>query len=420
MPNSKRFLLHPVGSAGDVYPFIGLGLALKARGHDVTVLTSGYFRETAERTGLDFVDTLSKEEFCALMENPLLWTKVRGAGTLLRSFTKNLLKRCYDEIVKRYDPGNTAILTPCIGFAGKLANEKLGIPLATVSLQPALLWSDYDGPVLDGILPWAPNWVKHLQYFLAETLLVDPNILPALNALREELGLKAIRRVTKWWASDHCILCLYPEWYAPRQPDWPASVRLSQFPIWTEDEGEALPDDVEDFLGSGEKPVVFTPGSANMHGKQFFEAAVAACEQIGARAMLFSKFMEHIPANLPAGIKYFKYAPFSKLLSRCAAISHHGGIGTLSNAMAAGIPQLIMPYTFDQPDNAARIKRLRLGDFLIRRKYRKNELAKMLVSLLQNDTIATSCKETAEQIRAADPFDEACQIAESIVGTDVN
>ena len=67
---SLNILLFPVGSAGDVYPHLGLGRALRDRGHRVTLLTSGYFRETAEREGFDFVDLIPEEEFLRLAGNP--------------------------------------------------------------------------------------------------------------------------------------------------------------------------------------------------------------------------------------------------------------------------------------------------------------------------------------------------------------
>ena len=411
----KKFLLHPVGSAGDVYPFVGLGLALKSRGHDVTVLTSGYFRETVERVGLKFVDTLPKDDFLKLAGNPNLWHPVWGAGTLLKSMDRSLLKRCYSEIEKRYEPGNTVLLTPCIGFAGKLAHEVLGIPLITVALQPALLWSQYDSPVLDGVAKWAPIWLKRLQYFLAERLLVDPNILPTLNGLRKELGLKTISGITSWWLSPQCILCMFPEWYAPRQPDWSDAVRYSQFPLWNENESESLPDDVTQFLNDGEKPIVFTPGSANMYGESFFAVAAEACQQIGRRGMLFSKFREQLPDSLPVGVEHFKYAPFNRLLPHCAAICHHGGIGTLANALAAGIPQLIMPFTYDQPDNAARIRRLGVGDSLKKRKFRTPEVVAKLQYLLSDDAIRQACQSYSNEIQSADPFAETCSLAESML-----
>ena len=46
-----RFILTPVGSAGDVHPFVGIGRALKARGHEVIVLTAGPFGEVVQKAG---------------------------------------------------------------------------------------------------------------------------------------------------------------------------------------------------------------------------------------------------------------------------------------------------------------------------------------------------------------------------------
>ncbi len=419
MPNRPTFLLHPVGSAGDVYPFIGLGQALKARGHNVTILTSGYFKDTVERAGLDFVDTLPKEDFLQLAGNPLLWHRVWGAGTLLRSMTPELIRNCYRQIEKRYKPGQTVLLTPCIGFGGRLAHERLGIPLVTVALQPALLWSNHNGPVLDGISNWAPTWLKRFQYFLAEKFLVGPNILPAINGFRKELGLRNISGISNWWLSPQSVLCLFPEWFAPRQPDWPSHVHYSQFPLFNEDESEALPSDVQQFLSDGDPPIVFAPGSANMFGKEFFKVAAESCDQSGRRGMLFSKFDDPVPSSLPNGVQHFRYAPFKKLLPQCAAIAHHGGIGTMANAMAAGIPQLIKPFTYDQPDNGARVTRLALGGVLNSRAFTRDRVSSKFRDLLDSADINESCRAISKRIQSADPFEEACKVAESLIGKDI-
>ena len=116
-----KFILHPVGSAGDVYPFVGLGMALKSRGHDVTILTSEYFRDVVEQSDLEFVNSLPRADFLKLIDNPNLWNPVRGAGTILQSMTPELLDRCYRAIADRYVPEQTVLLAPVIGFAARLA-----------------------------------------------------------------------------------------------------------------------------------------------------------------------------------------------------------------------------------------------------------------------------------------------------------
>ncbi|RPJ39015.1 MAG: hypothetical protein EHM35_03255, partial [Planctomycetaceae bacterium] len=61
------------------------------------------------------------------------------------------------------------------------------------------------------------------------------------------------------------------------------------------------------------------------------------------------------------GELHFPYVPLSSVLPRAAAVVHHGGIGTTGQAFAAGIPQLVVPFTDDQSDNAARVQRTGAG-----------------------------------------------------------
>ena len=88
---------------------------------------------------------------------------------------------------------------------------------------------------------------------------------------------------------------------------------------------------------------VFTPGSGNQFGEKFFQAAVEAAGRLQRRAILFTRFPQQLPLQLPSGVISCAYAPFSRLLPRTAAVIHHGGVGTMSQALAAGVPQLIMP-----------------------------------------------------------------------------
>src|SRR6202043_740936 len=76
-----RVLLVSIGTAGDLLPFIALGKALRGRGHHVTVLGNGYFREVAEKEALDFVPVCSADEH-------LKRTRQRGNWDLRRSFTE--------------------------------------------------------------------------------------------------------------------------------------------------------------------------------------------------------------------------------------------------------------------------------------------------------------------------------------------
>ncbi len=105
-----------------------------------------------------------------------------------------------------------------------------------------------------------------------------------------------------------------------------------------------------------------------------------------------------------AVVRAFNYVPFSKVLPRAAALVHHGGIGTTAQALAAGVPQLVVPFAHDQPDNAARVRRLGVGDFLLPRRYRVGVVLQSLRRLLASSTVRENCRRRAGELapRASD------------------
>jgi UDP:flavonoid glycosyltransferase YjiC (YdhE family) len=408
-----NILLMPFGSSGDVHPMFGLGLALAARGHRITAAVNGYFWSLAEQLGFELVEFGTRDEFLQLAGHPEIWHPRRAFGHLVRGLGP-LVRRQYDFVAERYIPGETLVITNCFGFGARAAQQKLGVPLVSIHLQPSIMWSDYDSPYLPGMIagPRTPRWFKRLQFRIGEAIVIDRAARPIINGLLAELGLPPMRRTMDWWHSPECVLGLFPAWYAAIQPDWPANVLLAQFPLWDEDTHTAAQPEVEAFLAAGDPPIVFTPGSANSHGAEFFAAAADACRRLGRRGLLLSRFPEQIPADLPAGVRHFDYVPFSRVLPRSAAMVHHGGIGTSAQAMRAGIPQLIMPLSHDQPDNAARLKRLGVADWLLPNRFSGANVAERLDRLLASPDVNRSCAGVAARFLGVDPFAEACQVIE--------
>lgn len=409
-------LITTYGSSGDVHPMLGLALALRERGHQVTLVTSGYFQDLAERAGIEFVGLGTREEFLQVVRDPDLWHHRRGFRCVWRA-VERVLRDEYRIVRERYLPGETVALTSCLGFGTRIAHEKLGVPLVNVHLQPAVLWSEHASPQLGPMLagPRVPRWLKRLQFWTAETFFIDRTIAPFVNAFRRELQLAPVQRTMRWWHTGTRSVCLFPEWYAPRQPDWPADVTLTQFPLWDERGVTEVPAELEEFLERFGPPIVFTPGSGMAQGAQFFREAVAACRILKRPGMLLTRFGEQIPANLPQNVRHFEYVPFSELLPRAAAIVHHGGIGTTAQALRAGIPQLIMPMSHDQPDNAARVRRLGAGEWLRPSAFRGPRVARVLERLLNSDQVRQSCAAVAARFTDVEPFSKACDLIEATV-----
>jgi rhamnosyltransferase subunit B len=413
-----NILLMPVGSHGDVHPFVALGRTLQARGHDVTLLTSAYFEPLANKAGLPFVGIGTAQDFLACLDHPDMWHPSRGFRVIAESGLLPWMRHAYQLIAERYVPGRTVVVSSMLGFGPRIAQEKLGVPLATIHLQPSALYSKHAPPelALTMALPWYPRWFKRLLFWAGFRFVIDAAVGPQTNAFRAELGLAPVRGfLNKWIHSPQCVIGLFPPWFGPPQPDWPPNVTLTSFPLFDERGLAETSPEVDAFLAAGEPPVIFTPGSAMKQADKFFTAAVGACEAIGRRGLLLTKFPEQVPSPLPERIRHFEYIPFSQVFPRAAAVVHHGGIGTTAQALAAGVPQLVTPFAHDQPDNAARVCRLGVGRTISPRAFRARRVAKALEALIGSPEVAQRCQSLATKLRGADPLGAACRNIEALV-----
>jgi len=405
----------PIGSAGDTYPLAGLAQEMQRRGHKITFICSGYFEPLARRLGFEFIELCTREEYLQLSSHADVWSPTRGFPYLFEHGVKPFMRQQFDIVTQLASQGGTLVVGTALGVGARIAQEKHGVPLLTVHLQPGVFWSKHQPPKLPVLLSGAgiPDWFVQWQYWAANKFVIDRLVCPPLNEFRAELGLEPMRRFTQWWNSPLKVLGFFPDWYAPMQPDWPPQTVLTGFPLWDDNDDQPLPGAVQQFIDQGDPPIVFTPGSAMQVGGRFFAAAAAACEQLGRRGMLMTRFKQHLPPTLPAGVQHFEYAAFKQLLPHAAAIVHHGGMGTTAQALRAGIPQLIMPMAHDQPDNANRLKQFGVADWLKPAAFTPSRIATRLQQLLQSDTVAAACKQYATKFSGKPGIQLAADVLES-------
>ncbi len=412
-----HFLLTPVGSSGDVHPFVGFGRVLRARGHDVTVLTAEPFRRISENAGLRFVGTHSEEDFDRMTKHPDLWHSRRGL-TLVLSASASVMRDDYARIEQVYEPGRTVLVGHALSFATRVFEEVHRAPAATVHLAPSIFRSDYQQPAAAPGVDFSgwPVWGKRLMWRVVDHLMIDPVILPEFNRWRSELALPPVSRVLKQWLhSPRRVVGLFPEWFAPIQPDWPPQLRLTGFPLYDEPDDHRLSAGLQAFLDQGSPPILFTPGSANRAAAPFFAAALDATRRLGRRALFLTRYPEQLPMTLGSDAWHESYVPFSQVLPRCAAIVHHGGIGTCAQALAAGVPQLTMPLGFDQPDNTMRLWRLGVARWVRPQVFQGERVAAALASLLNDPKVAERCQHWAGEIRRTDAVAETGAVLEALV-----
>ena len=147
-----RVLLANFGTAGDLFPFVGLGAALRARGHETILLTTPSFEAAARAFGLGFAPLLDAEGERRFFADPVVWHPVKGPIAGAR-WGARLLGDMYRALAREIELGRTVI---CAGpgiLPARLIEEKLGVPLVSVVLAPGWLPSRHVSPVLPLVPP---------------------------------------------------------------------------------------------------------------------------------------------------------------------------------------------------------------------------------------------------------------------------
>ncbi len=409
-----HFLVTAIGSYGDVHPMAGLAERLKSRGHEVTLATNPYFAEIAERIGVELLPLGTVDDYQRLIANKNIWHPTRGLPLIFREGALRHMRTMFKSVSSVYRPGETVVVCHMLDIAGRLLRETHDATVARVAFAPSSFWSNHRPPRLPGtwLGPNTPRWFNRLHLVGGDWVFARRVIGRPLNRFRRELGLTKVGRVLPdWWFDVDLTVAMFPEWFAPPQIDWPAPLACVGFPLW--DGGEQqLSSELSEFIDDGTPPILWTAGTANRHAAEFFETAIRVCQRLDRRGILLTKFPAQLPNSLPATIRHEAFVPLTKLLPHAAAFVHHGGIGSSSQALAAGVPQLVVSLGFDQLDNADRLIELGVAETIRRPKLTVTRATTALGRLL-DARVAARATEVAAKCRT-NAIDLACEELESL------
>ena len=384
---------------------MAIAAELRSRGHIPVIATSELYREKMLAGGFDFVPVRPhipppQEQDAAMMEKVM--NPKSGSSYIINEMLMPFLREGYEDLLRAVE-GADLLLTHPISFAGPLVAQKTGMPWVSSVLAPVSFMSAYDPPVP----PFWP-WMMHVQ-------LLGPRFVAAFfkqvkkyyknksyEKFREELGLPD--RGGPVFEGQHSptrILALFSSLFAQPQPDWPPQARATGFAFYDGRNELAMPPELTKFLDDGPPPIVFTLGSSAVWvARDFYRESIAAAKLLGRRAvLLIGDERNQLKEPLPSEMIAVDYAPFEVLLPRACAMVHHGGVGTTSQGLRAGIPTLIVPFAFDQPDNAAHAARLGCSRTLPRAKYYAARVAKELDILLTKPEHTSKAHETGKLLR---------------------
>ena len=403
-----RIVFVTYGSLGDLHPVLAIGRELHTRGHRVVIASSTVHRERVEASGLVFH---AASPSLALDDKELLRQSMdagKGPEKVIRGIMMPALRDSYADLktAVESDGGADLLISSEIAFAGPIVADQTGIRWASMVLAPISFFSRYDPPVLPA-LPGL-RWVQRLgpginRYLLTLGRWMAASWADPVHELRRELGLHPVTNpIFEGKHARDLVLALFSPALGAPQPDWPLHTVVTGFPFYDRLEpGIGMSPELERFLAAGPPPIVFTLGSAAVFdaGRFYLESAEAAA-RLGRRAVLLIGFdPDNVPSTrLPEGVIAVEYAPFSELFPHAAAIVQHGGIGTIGQAMRAGRPILVMPYSHDQPDNAARVARLGIGRTIERHQYRADRTAEELKRLIADPSYEAHAAATARRV----------------------
>lgn len=405
-----RVLISAAGSHGDVLPFIALGREFAARGHEVLLYANPAFRSYANEASIPLVPISTVDAYKTLFRE----TADSDPNKAFRRVGKELAEICpmyYRAMKADVLPGRTITIGNSLLFASRLLRETDGVPCATVHLAPSVFQSNLSPARL------APNWInartpalmKRFAWWMLDTMFYEPHVTVPLNRFRAELGLPRLERLFRSWIHEaDCVIGMFPDWFGEPQADWPKHVVMAGFPLYDHGEAVPLPHVLKEFIEAGPPPIGFSAGTATATAHRFFAASVKACLEAGFRGILLSPFPEQIPASLPEGILHVSYAPYSALLPKLAAFVHHGGIGSTSQALRAGVPQLIRPAAYDQFDNASRTVRLGVAKEILPKHYRGRVVATALKEVASDASIRLRCRKVATRLANCNSITIAC------------
>ncbi|HSC44610.1 MAG TPA: glycosyltransferase [Candidatus Acidoferrum sp.] len=390
----KRIVFCTFGSLGDLHPFLALALEMKRRGHDPLIATSPMYREMIESAGVGFHAVRPKID----VSDPAILKRAMhrrtGMNYIMFELLMPSLRDSYHDTVAAAQGADLIVVHPItLGaylLCRQLAQQEPGFPWCFTCLSPVSFFSLYD-PAVISALPFAgelarlgPGFQSGLKKILA--FLLEAR-WKAFRSLEKELGLTPARNPLIWPPSEAAlVLGLFSPQLGAPQHDWPANAHATGFPFY--DHTTDCPPAVRRFLDAGEPPIVFTLGSAAVGAAgDFFQQSAQAAQELGKRAILLvGRDPYNQPASLPPEILAVPYAPHAAVFPRGCVNVHQGGIGTTGEAMRAGRPMLVVHYSHDQPDHAARLVRMGLARAVAREKYSAAVAIREIGALLEDQS----------------------------------
>ena len=407
-----RVCILTLGSRGDVQPYVALARGLDAAGYSTALLAAPSFRPFVEANGVEWrsFDTgdpralLHSDEGRALvrgMANPL--RLVRELGRLVEP----LIEKGYVEAGQNTADADAILVAPTALPLAQALRDRRGTPFACAFLQPGHSTREFGS----WILPEPPRWMPFRGAFCRLSHVVGWELLYQIvgraydEARQRVFGLPPATNPFSALAREHWpTLYGFSRAVVPRPKDWGAEVEVTGYWFLDRDPSWRPPTELEAFLAAGPAPICVGFGSMpSPDPAALTREVVGALGLAGRRGILLSGWGALTGVELPETVLALEAAPHDWLYPRVAAVVHHGGAGTTSAALRAGVPSMVVPFMADQKFWGARVAAIGAGRRPFpRRRLSADAFSAALRDLVENPSYRAGAERVAAQLARED------------------
>ncbi|HET9914536.1 MAG TPA: glycosyltransferase [Anaerolineales bacterium] len=344
-----KIVILTYGSRGDVQPFLPLSLRLMEEGHSVKLAAPSRFMSLIEGYGIDFVSLAGDPEDLSRRFNSAGYNFIK----MIREMMDHAIDIGADILRQTEEACKDADLiihtfAHAVG-AHTLAREK-NIPDIHVQTFPMFVATgDYPNVTMPDLrLPF----LNRLTHTLSGKITWWTSQF-GFERVRRRAGLP--KRKLYWpFGNDPLrprtpILCAWSPSLLPASSDWPPDVHVTGYYFFPPNDSYQPPAELQSFLQADKPPVCITFGSmVNRDAERINRVVREALKQTANRGIVLSGW-GGIEAASSKDVLYLEAAPHDWLLPRCKVVIHHGGAGTTAAGLRAGIPNVVVPFTADQP-----------------------------------------------------------------------
>ena len=390
------------GSRGDIQPFIPLSLGLMARGHSVKLAAPARFKSLIEEHGIRSV---------SLAGDPAeLSRRLNDSGNNFVKMVRGLMDHAIEigaDVLRQTEEAcsdSDLIIHTFMHAVGAhtLAREK-NIPDVHVQLFPIFTpTGDYPNVTLPDLRLRSLNRLTHE---LSRLITVWTSRV-GFEQVRRRAGLPK-RKLYSPFDDDPLrprtpILCAWSPSVIAASSDWSSNVHVTGYYFLTSDNSYQPPNKLQEFLDLGKPPICISFGSMiNRDAKRIEKTIRDALKQTNHRGIFLSGW-NSVGNQSSSEMLYLDAASHQWLLPRCKMIIHHGGAGTTSAGLRAGIPNIVIPFTADQPFWGRRVHTIGAGPKPILVKSLSAEKLTRAIVEADEDIVCKRAQDIGSRIRSED------------------